>query len=62
MKQHRHRTKITVTRCYTAPVAHPGNPAAHGSVCRIDVCKCGAVRMTNVNGMHVERGEWKGGA
>jgi len=31
---------------------------AHGNVTRIDVCRCGAQRQTNINQNHVERGSW----
>lgn len=60
MKTHRHRAKTTITRCFSGPVSGRQNPAAHGNVCRIDTCSCGATRATNVNGNHVERGDWKG--
>jgi hypothetical protein len=31
---------------------------AHGNICVIDTCSCGAVRKTNINGNHIERGPW----
>lgn len=34
------------------------NPAAHGDRVCIETCSCGAVRETNTNGLHVERGRW----
>lgn len=37
---------------------HPEKRAAHGNVCVVDTCRCGAERQTNVNGRHVERGPW----
>lgn len=40
------------------PVRTPQNEAAHGGVCIVDTCSCGAERRTNVNGRHVEPGEW----
>jgi hypothetical protein len=57
---HRHRTIGTTTRCYTGPVRSPENRAAHGNVCHVDRCLCGAERLTNVNGPHVEQSEWSG--
>lgn len=60
MKAHRHRA--IADRCRTAPfngaVGLRENPAAHGGVCYIDVCACGAERRSNCNGGHEERGEW----
>lgn len=60
---HTHRripTRMTV-RSYQAPVAAPEeqNPSAHGNLCMRDMCACGAVRDTNVNGRHQERGPWQ---
>jgi hypothetical protein len=46
-------------------VARNQNPAAHGNICVVDTCRCGAQRRTNVNQIHVERGPWtdvEGGA
>lgn len=57
-KMHRHRPKVSEDRCYAGPVARPENRAAHGNIVRVDVCACGAVRRTNINGRHVERGPW----
>lgn len=34
------------------------NQRAHGNIIARDECKCGAVRLTNVNGRHIERGPW----
>lgn len=45
-------------RCFTQAVAYPENRAAHGNITVEHVCRCGAVRLVNVNGRHVERGPW----
>lgn len=59
MTGHRHRVKSTRTVGYTGPVAQPENREAHGGVCHVDTCSCGAVRRTNSTGMgHDERGPW----
>lgn len=55
---HRHRAEKTTNRPYTGPVSTRENRAAHGGVCVVDVCKCGAERRTNSNGGHLERGPW----
>lgn len=34
------------------------NPSAHGGVCIVETCRCGATRHTNRNGQHEERGTW----
>lgn len=56
---HRHRAHTSRDRCYSGPVKEPANPAAHGNICVIDTCRCGAERRTNINGRHVERGPWE---
>lgn len=57
--KHQHKPKTSVTRGYGGAVKHPENRAAHGNVCVVDTCRCGAERKTNVNGRHIERGPWK---
>jgi hypothetical protein len=56
---HRHRPKTTATVGYTGPVAWPEHPAAHGNICVVDTCRCGAQRRTNINQSFVERGPWE---
>ena len=58
---HTHRIETTQDRPFTGPVVfEPAKqkPAAHGNITRIDVCKCGATRRTNINGRATERGPW----
>lgn len=55
---HKHRIKTHQTFGFSYPVRQPPNPAAHGGVMHVDTCSCGAVRRTNTNGMHIERGPW----
>jgi len=60
---HHHRAIPAISRDYgfTGPVGGPGreNRAAHGGVCQVDRCACGAERSTNINQCHVERGQWR---
>ncbi len=55
---HRHRVVRTDVRCFSGPVRQPENPAAHGNVCFVDHCACGATRSTNANAGQTERGAW----
>lgn len=60
--KHRHRAKPALwqIRGFSGPI--PGarqNQAAHGNIVEIDTCSCGAVRRTNVNQQHIERGPWE---
>lgn len=49
------------TRCYTGPVRFDGraNPAAHGGVCFVQRCACGARRVVNASAGHREIGAWE---
>ena len=61
---HRMLAKLSITEPFTESVAHmdvSANPAAHGGICKIDRCLCGAVRKTNINGVHSETSGWEGG-
>lgn len=55
---HTHRPKVTDVKPFNGPVSDRQTPAAHGGVCVVDVCRCGAVRKTNVNQWYRERGKW----
>lgn len=55
---HQHRAKSTDTRPYFGPVSASENPAAHGGVCLIKTCACGATQHVNCNGLHREHGPW----
>jgi hypothetical protein len=62
MKPHKHNAipEKTKQRCYSGCVnPKDENRSAHGNIVVIETCDCGAVRRTNVNGWHVEEGEWK---
>lgn len=62
-KMHKHRAKTTRIRAFSGPVAiERQNLAAHGNVCEIATCACGAERHTNRNRRHVERGPWHKGS
>lgn len=56
---HRHVAASETTRGYqhTARGAVE-DQRAHGAVCHVERCACGAVRETNSNGRFVERGRW----
>ena len=58
---HRHRAipALTETKPFTGAVTWPAKPAAHGGVCYVEHCACGAWRAANVNGVHVERAPWE---
>lgn len=59
MTGHRHRVKSTRTVGFSGPVANPENRDAHGGVCHVDTCACGATRRTNSTGRgRDERGPW----
>jgi hypothetical protein len=34
------------------------DPRAHGNVTKVEVCRCGANRLTNMNQGYVESGDW----
>lgn len=58
---HTHRPATHELRPYIGPVAatiDDENVAAHGNVCEVQRCRCGAVRSVNINGRHRERGPW----
>ncbi len=55
---HRPDPSRTVTRPFAGPVSKYENRAAHGNVCEVFTCKCGATRLVNINGNHIERGDW----
>lgn len=56
---HRHKVKTTDTYGYSAPIQGARyEPRAHGGVCHVDRCACGAVRRTNATGRYTERGKW----
>jgi hypothetical protein len=55
---HRAMQKHSKVVCFSGPVSDRQNPAAHGGICVVDVCKCGRERRTNINQRFVERGGW----
>lgn len=51
--------RVVRERCYSGAVSRDENRAAHGGICQVLECaKCGATRLVNRNGGHVERGPW----
>ena len=58
---HRHQAveNLTEIKPFTGAVAYPENRTAHGNVCFVEYCKCGAWRATNSNAGQVERSLWK---
>lgn len=59
---HRHRAikGATKTYCYSGPIEGAReNPRAHGNICFVEICKCGATREANSNWGHVEQGRWR---
>lgn len=56
---HRHTAVTTIERCFRGSVSsRRENRAAHGGVCYVERCHCGAERHTNVNGSHEETSGW----
>lgn len=53
-----HKAIKSVDRPFVGPVVRDQNRAAHGGVCVVETCRCGARRATNVNGSHQEEGAW----
>ena len=58
MYRHRPDPTLATVRPFSGAVAKRQNRAAHGNVCVVDRCRCGAERRSNINGQHVERGKW----
>jgi hypothetical protein len=57
---HRHRTKTTDIYCYNSPIVGAKyERRAHGAVCIVDRCACGATRACNSNGQFQEQGPWR---
>ena len=56
---HAHEPIDVITRPYNGAVSHTENRAAHGGICDVERCECGAERRTNRNGYHEERGSWR---
>ncbi len=61
MSRHRHAVASSRTIPFAGPVKRDENRAAHGNTTIVDACACGAERRTNCNGVHEERGSWRGG-
>ena len=56
---HEHLAHFVSERAFFEAVSRNENRAAHGGVCIVETCSCGATRMTNRNGRHQEVGAWK---
>ena len=57
---HHHRATETLARTFYGCVNPDDcNPEAHGAVCEIHTCECGAVQERNCNGSHEEHGLWR---
>lgn len=55
---HRHRPSKSTVGPFFGPVNTNKRRAAHGNICVRETCRCGATRLVNRNGVHVERGHW----
>jgi hypothetical protein len=53
-----HKTKDYSFQHSVAVLGEPENRAAHGNITRELTCTCGAIRLININGRHVEEGPW----
>lgn len=60
MYEHRHRAVPKLRRVgpFICAVVWPENVAAHGNIMVTDRCRCGQTRLSNINGLHIERGPW----
>lgn len=58
MEEHDHKSTETREEGFICPVTWPENRLAHGGICRVETCSCGAVRRINVNHQHEEYGPW----
>lgn len=49
------------TECVTPDqcAAHPHRQSAHGNIIQVDMCSCGAIRKTEINGTSRNRGQWE---
>lgn len=60
--EHRHRPNgdprdVTSFTGEINGAPHP-NPKAHGNIAVVERCRCGATRVTNINGTEREYGPW----
>jgi hypothetical protein len=57
---HHHVPVASLTRIagFSGPVSCDENRAAHGNICEVEYCRCGARRARNVNQCHVEQEPW----
>lgn len=55
---HRHRVKYTRDHCYGIVGTINEDRGADGNITIEDRCGCGAVRYTNVNGLHEASTGW----
>jgi hypothetical protein len=56
-----HSAERSGTYGYSAPIPRAiggEEPRAHGNVCEVEHCRCGAVRAANINQRWVEQGPW----
>lgn len=54
-----HRAISEQVYCFSGPiVSAEENRAAHGNICRVEECRCGARRLANINQHHIEQGLW----
>lgn len=51
--------RVSEPRCYRGSVnPHNEFPAAHGNIEVTETCKCGHMRLVNINMLHREEGPW----
>lgn len=58
MTRHAHRAKSSRDRCWMgcADSTRCHDERSHGNIQRLDTCRCGAERRTDINGWNVFRG------
>jgi hypothetical protein len=58
---HEHQLDRWITRTFSACVAPDTcNPAAHGGMTDIILCRCGAMQKINIRLGYREQGDWQG--
>ena len=56
---HRHRATTSKVYPFAGPVSDREDPRAHGNICVVSYCNCGATRRENINQRWIERGPWE---
>ena len=56
---HKHEAVMSVTRCWHRCISSThDDPRAHGGTVEIKTCRCGAVRVSEINQQYQNSGNW----